>query len=294
VIAALAARQRGVVSRGQLLAAGLEGGAIKRRLRTGRLHPVHRGVYLAGHPTPMDGAREIAAILACGSGAVASHRSAAHLWQLLPYPANSGPVDVTLPGPKLGGRAGIRIHHVEALDQRDVRAIHGIPITTPARTLFDLAAVVSTGELERALAEAQVRRLVRRGDLVDQLERNGGRRGVRVLRQALEVAGGPAATRSEAERRMLALLRAAELPPPRVNARVGRYEVDFLWSERRLVAEVDGYAYHANRRAFERDRERDAALAAAGYTVLRVTWRQLVSTPEALIARLAAALAARR
>jgi len=93
---------------------------------------------------------------------------------------------------------------------------------------------------------------------------------------------------------MLTLLRAAKLPPPRVNARVGGYEVDFLWRERRLVAEVDGYAYHANRRAFERDRERDAALAAAGYTVLRVTWRQLVSAPEALIARLAAALAARR
>ncbi|MGH2993241.1 MAG: endonuclease domain-containing protein [Solirubrobacterales bacterium] len=182
---------------------------------------------------------------------------------------------------------------MRALDRCDVRAVDGIPVTSPARSLLDLASVLPTSELERALAEAQVRRIVTRRALVDQLERNRGRSGVRALRRAVEVPGGPAATRSEAERRLLRLVRAAELPVPRVNARLGRYEVDFMWREQRLVAEVDGYAYHANRRAFERDRERDAALAAAGYTVLRLTWRQLVNTPEAVVARLAAVLAAR-
>jgi very-short-patch-repair endonuclease len=292
-IAALAARQRGVVSHDQLVAAGIGDGAIKRRLRAGRLHPVHRGVYLVGHPKPMQGAREIAAVLACGSGAVVSHRSAANLWRVLPYPPHPGPIDITVRGRKPDSRSGLRIHCVKGLDRRDVRRVGGIPITSPARTLFDLAAVVSTSELERALAEAQVLRVVRPQDLVDQAERNQGRRGVRAFRAAVELPGAPPITRSEAERRFLRLVRAAGLPPPQVNARAGGYEVDFLWRGQRLVVEVDGYAYHANRRAFERDRERDAALAAAGYTVLRVTWRQLVNEPAAVVARLAAALALR-
>jgi very-short-patch-repair endonuclease len=294
VIAAIAARQRGVVSRTQLLAAGIDGSAIDRRLRAGRLHAVHRGIYLVGHTVMVQGAREVAALLACGRGAVVSHLSAANLLKLLPYPANTRPVEITLPGRQIARRPGIRVHRVKALGEQDVRAVDGIPVTSPARTLLDLAVVVSTSELERALAEAQVRRLVRRGDLRDQLERNPGRSGVRALRRAVEVPGGPAATRSEAERRLLRLVRAAELPVPRVNARLRGHEVDFLWTEQRLVAEVDGYAYHANRRAFERDRERDARLAAAGYAVLRLTWRQLVSEPEAVVARLATALAMRR
>ena len=293
VIAAIAARQRGVVSRAQLLAVGIDGGAIERRIRAGRLHPVHRGVYLVGHRVMADRAREVAALLACGRGAIVSHLSAANLLHLLPYPANPRPVDITVVGRQAARRSGIRIHRVRALDRRDVRPVDRIPATSAARTLLDLAAVLPTSQLERTLAEAQVRRLVTPRALQDQLERNPGRAGTRALRRVVDAPGGPALTRSEAERRLLRIIRAAELPVPRVNARVGRYEVDFMWREQRLVAEVDGYAYHANRRAFERDRERDAALAAAGYTVLRLTWRQLVNTPEAVVARLAAVLAAR-
>ena len=160
--------------------------------------------------------------------------------------------------------------------------------------MLDLASDLPPYLFERAIAEAQVRRLVRKDDLADQLARNRGWPGTRALRRLLELERGPTLTRSEAERRMLALVRAADLPPPVVNARLGRYEIDFLWRSQRLVVEVDGYAYHANRRAFERDRERDAALAAAGYTVLRVTWRQLVGAPGAVVARIAAALAVAR
>jgi very-short-patch-repair endonuclease len=293
LIAGLAARQRGVVSRAQLVAAGIHTDAIKTRVRSGRLHPVHRGVYLVGHSAPVPGARELAAVFACGPGSVVSHVSAAHLLKLFPYPAKPRPVDVTVAGRERARRAGIEIHCVESLDALDTRTLHGIPITTPARTLLDLATVLHPHLLERAIAEVEVRRLARRGDLTDQIERNPGRPGTRTLRRILGLDGGPALTRSEAERRMLRLIRAAELPVPEVNAMVGQLEVDFLWREQRLVVEVDGYAYHSSRRAFERDRERDAALAAAGHTVLRVTWRQLVSESEVVVARLAAALAVR-
>jgi very-short-patch-repair endonuclease len=294
VIAEIAGRQRGVVSRAQLLAAGLTSGAIKHRLRAGRLHRVHSGVYRAGHNAPIDGAREMAAVLACGAGAVVSHRSAASLWQLLPYPAQERPIDITVAGRDPGTRRGLRVHRVTALDERDVGSVRGVPVTAPARTILDLAAVLSSHELERALAEAQVRRLVRRRDLVDQLERSRGRPGTRMLRRILALEGGPAPTRSDAERRMMRLVRAAELPVPRVNSRLGRYEVDFLWPKQRLVVEVDSFRFHSPRARFERDRARDAALAAAGYTVIRVTWRQLVDAPEAVAARIAAALAVRR
>jgi very-short-patch-repair endonuclease len=179
------------------------------------------------------------------------------------------------------------------MDRRDVRTLDRIPVTTPARTLLDLGAVVSASELERALAEAQVRRLVRRRDLLDQLERNRGRAGTRALREILEVPGGPAPTRSEAERRLLRLVRSAGLPRPLVNTGVASLEVDVLWRDQRLVVEVDGFRCHSSRASFERDRKRDALLAASGYTVLRVTSRQLVNEPEAVVARIAGALAVR-
>jgi very-short-patch-repair endonuclease len=293
VIAAIGGRQCGVVSRAQLLAAGIARGAIERRVRAGRLHSVHRGVYLVGHRVMANHAREMAALLACGAGAVVSHLSAAHLLQLLPYPANPRPVDVTVVGRQPTRRRGIKVHRVRVLDQRDIR-VGRVPATNAARTLLDLAAVLGTSRLERALAEAQVRRLVTERDLEDQLERNPRRPGTRALRRLLDLDGGPAFTRSEAERRLLRLVRAAELPTPRVNSRLGRYEVDFLWPEQRLVVEVDSFRFHSPRPRFERDRARDAALAAAGYTVIRVTWRQLVDAPEAVAARVAAALAVRR
>jgi very-short-patch-repair endonuclease len=281
-----------VASRTQLLEAGVTRAAIEWRISSGRLHVVHRGVYRVGHMAPGPRAREMAAVLACGSGAVISHRTAARMWQL-PGGSEDGDIDVTVRRSRAPSRRGIRTRRSSRLGDRDSRVLDRVPITTPARTLLDLAAILPLNMLERVVAEAQVRRLADRRSIADQLDRNRGRAGVRSLRRLLELDGGPALTRSRAERMMLALVRAAELPPPQVNARLGRYEVDFLWSERRLVVEVDGYAYHANRRAFERDRVKDAALAAAGYAVVRVTFRQLTDTPQAVVARLAAALAAR-
>jgi very-short-patch-repair endonuclease len=287
-IAELAARQRGLVIRKQLVEIGLTPEAIDHWLRSARLHPLYRGVYLLGHAGVTEGARELGAVLACGRGAAISHRSAAWLWRLLP--AATGDVEVTVAGRDCRSRPGIRVHRVRDLDPRDTRKLGGIPITSPARTILDLAAVVTPRELEQALAEAYARQLARRSELVSLLARRSPRPGTRALRALLED-GTPALTRSQAEDRLLGLIRAAELPAPETNIRIGRHEVDFVWRDQRLIVEVDGFRFHSSRSAFERDRRRDAELGTLGFRVARVTWHQIVDEPVALVARLATALA---
>jgi very-short-patch-repair endonuclease len=155
-------------------------------------------------------------------------------------------------------------------------AVHlGLPLTTAARTLHDLAPLLQPHELERAVEEALIRGLATRDELA--------------TRPALRRASieEPQITRSEAERRLRKLIRAARLPRAETNTRVAGWEVDAVWHDQRLVVEVDGYAYHGNRAAFERDRRKDAALVAAGYRVIRITWRQLVDEPHAVVALLA-------
>jgi very-short-patch-repair endonuclease len=290
-MADLASRQHGVVTRAQLVAIGFEPRAIDRRVEAGRLHRVHRGVYLVGHRVAPTHAREMAATLACGGGAVVSHRSAARLWALVSYPALDREIEVTVADRNPGAKPGIRVHRVRRLDRRDVRSCDGIPITTPARTLLDLAGQIPPRGLEQALAEAQRRRLVRRRDLRELIGRNPSRRGAPALRALVEAVAAPALTRSQAEERLLALVRAAALPSPDVNARIGGHEVDFLWRAQCLIVEVDGFAFHSSRTAFERDRLRDAELGAQGYRVMRVTWRQIVDAPEAMLVRITTALA---
>jgi very-short-patch-repair endonuclease len=288
-IANLARRQHGLVTRTQLLARGMDAAAVKRRLRAGRLRAIYRGVYLVGPIVPPH-ARELAAVLACGEGAVLSHRSAAALWQLLPYPATSAPIDVTVIAVDRR-RPGIRVHRVISLEPDEVTTHKGIPVTTPARTMLDLAADEAERDLEQALAAVERSHKTSRAKLLSLLTRYPGRRGAPTLRALLDADSRPALTRSEAEERFLALVTKAKLPPPEVNVRLADFEVDFLWREQRLVVEVDGYAHHADRASFEADRARDAVLAARGFRVVRVTWRQIVAQPEAVIARLAQGLA---
>ena len=288
-IAGIAASQHGVVTRAQLLGAGLSRKAIQHRLDKHRLHPIHRGVYLDGHPIPPPLALEMAAVHAYGDGAVISHESAAAIWRIRAQPG--GPIHITLPSRCNRSRPGIRVHLTRALRANEVRTHRGIPLTAPIRTLIDLASVLSFRELERAFEAAQVANLLRPELLRSMLSGSRGRPGYGAMRALLDRDRAPALTRSEAERRLLDLLRAADLVPDGVNVRVGRREVDFLWHAQRLVVEVDGFAYHANRAAFERDRLRDAELQAGGYRVMRVTWRQIAKTPEAVIARVARALA---
>jgi very-short-patch-repair endonuclease len=290
-VAELAAAQRGVVSRGQLAAIGLGRGAIGHRVATGRLHRLHPRVYLVGHAIPPRLAPELAALLWCGGNAVLSHRTAAMLWGLIDGPVRG--VDVSVKGRDCGRRAGIRVHRVRHLSRDSVAIREQLPVTTPTRTLLDFAEAVGPSDLERAVAEALTRRLTDEDALRQTAERAVGRRGGRALRDLLNEAGGPALTRSEAERRLLTLIRRSGLSTPETNVKLGRYEVDFLWRPQRLVVEVDGYAFHSSRSAFERDRAKDAHLQAAGYRTLRLTWRQLTEAPEVALANLATALASR-
>jgi very-short-patch-repair endonuclease len=291
-IAEVAAQQYGVIARAQLAALGLGAGAIDHRLRSGRLHRLHRGVYAVGHAVLVPLAAEMAAVLACGPDTVLSHQSAAALWRLRPH--EPGEVHVTVPRSGAQSRPGLRVHRTRSLDAKDVRLRLGIPVTSPPRTIIDLADAISERELARAVAEAEIRGLGQGSELLAAVARAGnGRRGCARLARILGGGGGPTLTRSEAEERLLALIADAKLPMPEVNVRVRGHEVDMLWRARRLVVEVDGYAFHSTRVAFERDRARDADLHAGGLGVLRVSWRQIVDEPYALIVRVAQALVSR-
>jgi very-short-patch-repair endonuclease len=287
-VAAVASRQYGVITRQQLLACGVSSSMIDVRLRRFWLHRLHRGAYAVGHTAPTPLQREMAAVLAAGRDAVLSHESAGYLWGLLDEPEGAAHVTLLARGCK---RPGIASHHTRYLPQADRTVRWGIPVTTPARTVIDLAETLPEHDLEQMLAEARVMSLLNERQVRRALARARGRRGAGRLRAILNRAHGPALTRSQAEQRFLALVRAAQLPEPRVNTVVGGWEVDFCWPVDRLVVEIDGFTFHSSRRSFERDRARDAALAAQGFRVIRVTWRQLVDAPEAVIARLASALA---
>ena len=289
-ISRLAARQHGVVARSQLLAAGVTDEQIKVRLRNGRLHEVHRGVYLVGHSAPPPLASEQAALLACGEKAFLSHRSAANLWNLLPYPATA-PVSVTVPLGRGAGRPRIRIYRA-ALPARDIRIRHRLALTSPPRTVLDLAYLLDEEGLESVVAEAAYRRLASESELRAQVEGNQGKRGLAKLRRVLDLPGGPKRTRSPAERQMLRLLRSAGITGYEVNTRLHGYEVDLLWRHERLVVEIDGYDAHSGRTAFERDRLKMATLNAGGLSVMPVTGRQIRDDPRGVLLRIERALVA--
>ena len=278
LIARLAGEQHELVGRRQLLAAGVAPVAIRHRLDRHRLYVVHRGVYTTSHAPLTLHARFLAAVLAAGPGSVISHLSAAVRWGLLrvhlPWVEVTGPTRCVIDG---------IVSHRGRLERKDVRRKDAIPVTSPTRIVLDLA---RTPHLERALREARLRGLVSPAELLD---RSTGRRGARRLRALL--VEEPRRTRSEAERLLLRVVRRAGLPLPRTNLRIRGHEVDAVWPAQRVIVEVDGYAFHGDREAFERDRRRDQDLVAAGYRVLRTTWRQLSDEPEAFAIRLVAALA---
>lgn len=286
LILALARGQHGAVAVRRLAAVGVSRKVLRHRVSAGWLVPMHRGVYLVGPlRTPLT--EPMAAVLALGDGALLSHWPAAVLWDLR-RPAG-GPMHVTVSGRDARGPAEIMVHRVKDLHPADRTSRHGIPVTSPARTLLDLASHVSARDLNRATDEARVHHLVTDLTLNEQFQRYPHHRGIAALTNAIQ--NDPKLTRSEAERRFLELIRAARLPEPETNARVHAYEVDFLWRDQRLIVEVDGYAFHSTRRSFERDRRRDADLNARDHRVLRVTWRQITNEPEALVATLALATA---
>jgi very-short-patch-repair endonuclease/predicted transcriptional regulator of viral defense system len=280
-----AARTEGVLTARALLEAGLSHDGIAHRVAHGWLIRRYHGVFLVG-PVAGTLAEEMAAVQAIGEDSGLSHDAAGALWRIRATVA--GPIDVSVAGRHARSRAGIRVHNVRTLELTTHR---GIPVTTPARTLLDLAATVGADDLARAVEQARVLRLTSDTDLRALLAAHPRAAGTRALRRVLDV--DPRMTRSEAERLLLELIRRAGLPQPETNVRVLGREVDALWRKGRLIVEVDGFDAHGTRMAFERDRRRDAELVAAGYRVIRITWRQLIGEPEAVLARLAGALAQR-
>ena len=275
---ALAARQHGIVSRAQLLQLGLSDDAIASRIGAGWLCRVHRAVFTVGrHPLTLHG-RLLAAVWCLGGRAVLSHRSAAVLWGLLP---ETGPrVDVTVPSGGRGRKA--IVVHRSTLSAEESARKDGIPVTTPARTVLDLAAVVSRRELERAMDEAAYLRL----DLSRLAPRRGRRGGAALSRVLTDHQAGTTLTRSRMEELMLSLCDRFELQRPLCNLEVEGYTVDFGWPQARLIVETDGWQAHGTRRAFETDRRRDAHLIAAGWRPMRVTWDRLTKEPLEVAAQL--------
>ena len=287
-MARVAARSWGVVSIDELRACGLSDDAVWQRRRAGRLHVMHRGVYAVGHRAVPSEGRMLAAVKAAGPTAVLSHRAAAWWWGLLPV----APLpEVTVVGSGTRRHRGVRIHRTSVLDSVDRRFRSGIPVTSPARTALDCAALLGPRELRRLVREACALKLVTFGELAEILARLGPRRGSRRL--AAVVASGPAATRTVLEDVVLDLLLGGGIERPDVNVALeiaGRRIVpDFRWPSVRLVVEADGGAWHDHRLAREDDAERQALLEAHGERVVRVTWDQALRRPEETLARIRAA-----
>lgn len=280
-VARIATRQHGVITATQLRWAGIDKSAVSRRVKAGRLHRLHQGVYAVGHRAPNLHTRWMAAVLACGEGAVLSHHSAATLWRLL-KPID-GPVHVSVPTTTGRiSRRGIHLHRCPSLDDPPsspsslpIRGGRGgrllttrrddIPVTSIQRTIDDLEDTVPPYLLRRARRQAELKGI--------HLEGSEGRR-----------------QRSDLEEDFLALFTRHRLPPPETNVKLGRHEVDFLWRQQRLVVETDSFLYHRGSVAFEDDYARDLDLRQRGFTVLRFNDKQLENEPERVVADVRGAL----
>jgi very-short-patch-repair endonuclease len=283
-VVALAEHQHGVVTRAEVCGLGMDDAWIRRRVRDGRLHRIHQGVYAVGRPTLTTHGRFLAAVVSCGPEAALSHFAAAALAKLMP---ERGPrIDVTAPrGGQRRRRGAVIVHHA-VLPEEDVAVTEGIRVTTPRRTIVDLADFLRERQLERLIDEADYLGLP-----LDGLQPRVGRRGSGRLARVLDRhEPGSTRTRSRFEERMLELCRRFELPAPDVNQPIHGYTADFVWREARLIVETDGWRAHRTRTAFERDRRRDADLLAAGWPVVRITWAQLTREPHWVARRIREAL----
>jgi very-short-patch-repair endonuclease len=289
LLAALAREQHGVVARWQLLPRGFAPDVVDRWIASGRLHRVHQGVYAVGHTRLTVWGHCMAAVLSCGPHAVLSHRSAARLWNLLSDSRRL--IDVTVPGRNRRPRGVVRVHQTRNLRPDDVTVVDGIPVTSVARTLLDLAATEKAERMEQAIQRAETHRLFDLKAVEQLLERSPRHKGRRPLLDALtDVVHTVPGTRRELERLFQSLVREAGLPRPEVNTMIEGLEVDVVWRDHRLIVELDSREFHLTRRAFETDRERDAALQVAGYRVIRITWRRLMNEPDAIVRELRALL----
>jgi very-short-patch-repair endonuclease len=287
-LARLASRQHGIVTARQLRALGVSTRARDHRVQIGRLHPIHRGVYAVGHRDLSENGLFIAAVAAVGAEAALSHVSAAALWGLM---QSTGDVHVTTTR-SIKPRPGIRLHVTRSLPPSDVTHHHGIPVTTPARTVFDLDQVLSERNLRRLVHEGEVQRLVTNDDLREQLHRSPGRRVGPRLRAIVDE--GPVRTRSEFEEVTYDLLRRNRFPRPTTNTPLpglpSWLEVDFHFPGTSLVIEADGEQFHGTRWRRRTDARKQAMIEAAGFRVIRLTWEQVTGDEAQTVRRLRRAL----
>jgi predicted transcriptional regulator of viral defense system/very-short-patch-repair endonuclease len=287
-IAELAGRQHGVVARRQLEGLGVGREAIEVRLRNGRLHRLYRGVYAVGHRALSKQGRWMAAVFAGGPGAVLSHLSAAALWGI----RGSGGGSVHVTTARKSRSSGPIRRHCSLVPEDERGVVDGIPATTVPRTIFDLAAIGTTDQVESLVRESEYRQLHDRLSLFDLLERYPRRRGAPRVRAVLErIEGLPAGqVSSPLEERFLLFLRRHGLPLPRLNDWIvvgdRRFRVDCHWPGTGQIVELDSWQAHGTRASFRSDRARDRILRVAGYSVTRISWAQLDDEPVAVAADL--------
>jgi very-short-patch-repair endonuclease len=293
-LAQLAASQHGVVTLDQLRDLGLSARAVQHRAAKGRLHRLYRTVYAVGHERISPDGRALAAVLACGPRAVLCAKSGAALWTL--RRTASAKWDVMTADRGRTAPEGIRLRRVRSLAGEEVTETRGVPVTTVARTLVDLAADLPVSAVALAINEAEVLGLFDLDEIIAVLEKANGRRGVRRFRAAL-AQSPPGRIRSPLEERFFTLVSSSDLIMPRFNATVRAgdrvFEVDAHWPRQKVIVELDGEAVHGTRRAFHADRARDLALAGEGYVVVRLTWSRVTHEGRAVIAELRRLLALR-
>ena len=269
-----------MVSGRQLRALGFSESAVRRRIAAGRLHRLYPGVFAVGHTALAPRGRWLAAVGACGARVVLSYRSVAALRHF--GGGGRALIDVTTPDRSRVGHRGIDLHRVRRLDPADVTVVDGIPTTTVARTLVDLATVLPDDALEKAVHEAEVRRLLDVREVRAAIARAPGRKTavLAALVASLDV------SKAQMERLLLRIVRRAGLPLPVMNTMVCGHEADAFWPDRRLIVELDGAATHLTRKRFVGDRRRDVALLRLGITTVRFTYDDLTveahRTEEAL------------
>jgi predicted transcriptional regulator of viral defense system len=282
----VAGLQNGVVALEQLEGLGLSRSAIHQRQEAGRLHRLHQRVYSLTPRVMTERGRFMAAVLACGPDAVLSHRSAAYLWGLVT--TWEDPIDVTAPNRRGRSPLGVAAHRDGSLQPIDKTILYGIPCTSVARTLLDFAAVAPEWKMRKAVAEAEVLRILDQPRLRALLKRSRRRRGVARLRFVLDtIHPQTKRTRSELERLFLEALAKTTVPPPEVNVWLPapdgkRYQADFLWRGSRLIVEADSRRFHDTASAFVSDRKRQQQLELARWRVSRCTWEEVEQEPRRL------------
>jgi hypothetical protein len=284
ILAELARDSHGVVTRQEILQAGVSKPELLQRVKTGALIRVHRAVFRVGHSAPSLEARYLAAVKACGPGSLLAGRAAGHLLGLL----KRSPSLPEVLAPTQRRIKGVTTHRTRRADIKDATRLRGIPVTTVPRTLVDLAAVLDEDELARAVHQADVRHHTTPAHVEKVLSRRHNWPGARKLRRVIW--GDVPVTLSKLESSFIAAVRRAGLPPPDSNRRIdGRY-VDCRWPRHRLTVELDSYRYHRTRHIWEQDRQREREARARGDEFRRYTWFDVDEEPEPMLADLRALL----